>query len=115
MISTARRIEHANAYLALGLLNEAADELEAIEGLDRLSPAVMSVRCDLYMIGQKLSHTKPPFATSSSRASLVGDQCATDFSHVARNADRARRRCTARDSFGTKVGKNNIGEFARFA
>ena len=59
MISTARRIEHANAYLALGLLNEAADELEAIEGLDRLSPAVMSVRCDLYMMAKDWELRKP--------------------------------------------------------
>lgn len=37
MISTARRIEHATGLLALGLLNEASDELEAIEGADRLA------------------------------------------------------------------------------
>jgi tetratricopeptide (TPR) repeat protein len=49
MISTARRIEHATGFLALGLLNEASDEFEAIEGPDRLSPEVMSVRCDLYV------------------------------------------------------------------
>jgi Flp pilus assembly protein TadD len=31
------------------MLNEASDELESIEGEDRLSAEVMDVRCDLYM------------------------------------------------------------------
>jgi tetratricopeptide (TPR) repeat protein len=31
------------------MLTEASDELEAIEGLDRLSPEVMDLRCDLYL------------------------------------------------------------------
>lgn len=39
----------ASGYIELGLLNEASDELEAIEGADRLSSEVMSVRADLYM------------------------------------------------------------------
>jgi Tfp pilus assembly protein PilF len=47
--ATKRRVEHASGYFALGLLREASDELEAIEGPDRLSPEVMAVRCDLYM------------------------------------------------------------------
>jgi len=49
---TARRTGHAIGYLALGLLVEASDELEAIEGPDRLSPEVMRVRCDLYMMAK---------------------------------------------------------------
>lgn len=48
MIPTARRLEFAAGFIGLGLLNEASDELEAIEGTDRLSADVMSVRCDLY-------------------------------------------------------------------
>jgi tetratricopeptide (TPR) repeat protein len=52
MISTARHIEHATGFLALGLLEAASEELEAIEGPDRLSPEVMSVRCDLYMMAK---------------------------------------------------------------
>lgn len=44
MIPTFRRLEHFAGYLALGLLNEASDELEAIEGRDRLSAGVMSAR-----------------------------------------------------------------------
>ena len=48
-IATTRRTRHATGYLLLGLLVEASDELEAIEGPDRLSPEVMTVRCDLYM------------------------------------------------------------------
>jgi predicted Zn-dependent protease len=49
MIPTARRLEFAAGFIDLGMLGEASDELEAIEGKDRLSPDVMSVRCDLYM------------------------------------------------------------------
>ena len=49
MISMARRIEYATGFIELGLLNEASDELEAIEGEDRLSPEVMAARSDLYM------------------------------------------------------------------
>ena len=48
-IATTRRTRHATGYLLLGLLVEASEELEAIEEPDRLSPEVMSVRCDLYM------------------------------------------------------------------
>lgn len=53
MIPTRRRIESATGYLALGMLNEASDELEAIEGEDRLSPEVMALRCDLYMAAKQ--------------------------------------------------------------
>ncbi len=47
--ATTRRLRHADGYITLGLLTEASDELEAIEGLDRLSPEVMDLRCDLYL------------------------------------------------------------------
>lgn len=47
--STLRRLKHASGYLGLGMLNEAADELETIEGDDRLSADVMRLRVDLYM------------------------------------------------------------------
>ena len=49
MIPTSRHLQFASGYIDLGMLNEASDELEAIEGEDRLSPEVMSVRRDLYM------------------------------------------------------------------
>lgn len=49
MITTARRLEYATGFITLGLLNEASEELESIEGEDRLSDEVMTVRCDLYM------------------------------------------------------------------
>jgi len=49
MSSTERHLEYARGFLALGLLAEASDELEAIQGKDRLLPEVMAVRCDLYM------------------------------------------------------------------
>ena len=47
MISTTRRLEYASGFIELGLLNEASEELEAIEGADRLSAEVMAVRSDL--------------------------------------------------------------------
>ena len=47
--ATARRLSHASGYIGLGMLNEASDELEAIEGENRLSAEVMAVRADLYM------------------------------------------------------------------
>lgn len=48
-LPTRRRLSYASGYIGLGLLNEASDELEAIEGEERLSAQVMSVRADLYM------------------------------------------------------------------
>lgn len=49
MISTRRHLEFAAGYLELGMVLEASEELEAIEGPDRLLPDVMRVRADLYM------------------------------------------------------------------
>jgi predicted Zn-dependent protease len=49
MISTRRHLEFASGYLELGMMVEAAEELEAISGEDRLSPAVMRLRSELYM------------------------------------------------------------------
>lgn len=49
MIPTRRHLEFAAGYLELGMVNEAADELEAIAGPDRLSAEVMRMRADLYM------------------------------------------------------------------
>ncbi len=46
---TARHLHHATGYLGLGMLNEASDELEAIDGEDRLSDDVLRLRSDLYM------------------------------------------------------------------
>ena len=40
---------YALGYLGLGLVKEAADELETIEGTDRLSIPVMLARIELYM------------------------------------------------------------------
>ena len=48
MIPTSRHLQFASGYIGLGLLNEASEELEAIEGDDRLSAEVMAVRSDLY-------------------------------------------------------------------
>ncbi len=47
-VVTARHVKYAQGYLGLGLFNEAADELEAIEAEDRFLPAVMAVRLELY-------------------------------------------------------------------
>lgn len=47
-IPTSRHLEYARGYIDLGMVNDASDELEAIEGDDRLSPDVLRVRIDLY-------------------------------------------------------------------
>ena len=52
-ITTSRRLEYAAGYIGLGLLKEAADELEAVEGDDRLSTPVLQIRCALYMEAKK--------------------------------------------------------------
>jgi predicted Zn-dependent protease len=48
-ISTARRLQYGCGYLALGLVNEAFAEIEAIEGPDRLSLDVLRFRVNLFM------------------------------------------------------------------
>ncbi len=48
-ISTAKRVSYALGYLGLGLVEQASEELEAIEGEDRLSVPVMLTRIELYM------------------------------------------------------------------
>lgn len=47
-IPTSRHLEYAQGYLALGLLGEASDEIEQIEGQARLSTPVLAFRCSLY-------------------------------------------------------------------
>lgn len=46
---TARHLRYACGYIDLGLLNEASDELEAIEFVDRFVPDVLQVRVTLHM------------------------------------------------------------------
>ena len=48
MVPTKRRLEYASGFLELGMLNEASDELEEIEGDARMSAEVMKLRVDLY-------------------------------------------------------------------
>lgn len=52
-IPTSRHLEYAQGYLGLGLVNEAADELELIEGKDRMSTPVLLMRCELYMAAKQ--------------------------------------------------------------
>ncbi len=47
--STARRLRHSAGYLGLGMIAEAARELDGIVDQDRLTPEVMSARVDLHM------------------------------------------------------------------
>ena len=47
-VPTRRRIEFAQGYIELGMVNEASDELEAIDWDDRMTPEVLAVRVDLY-------------------------------------------------------------------
>jgi predicted Zn-dependent protease len=53
MIPTSRHLQFASGYIGLGMLSEASDELEAIEGEDRLSAEVMAVRCDFHMAAKQ--------------------------------------------------------------
>lgn len=49
MISTQSRLQYASGYLDLGMLKEAAEELDAIAEPDRKSVEVMSLRVRLYL------------------------------------------------------------------
>lgn len=53
MISTQRRLEYAYGYLTLGLLKDAAAELDLIEGPDRLSDTVLELAMDVYSLQLK--------------------------------------------------------------
>jgi tetratricopeptide (TPR) repeat protein len=48
MIPIRRHLEYASGYLTLGMLNEASDELEMIQGDAKLSADVMRLRISLY-------------------------------------------------------------------
>ena len=48
MISTKTRLQYANAYLGLGMINEVSEEIESIMCEDRMSLAVMSFRMKMY-------------------------------------------------------------------
>jgi predicted Zn-dependent protease len=47
-IPTHRRLEYAHGYILLGMLRDAAEELRAIDGEDRLDPKVLDLLMDLY-------------------------------------------------------------------
>ena len=49
MISTQRRLEYASGFIQLGMLEEAANELESIAATDRFFPEVLLVRIELQM------------------------------------------------------------------
>lgn len=53
MIPTKRRVEYAMGYIELGLLGEAAVELDAIAFEDRFTPDVMSARVELHMASKQ--------------------------------------------------------------
>jgi len=48
MIPTSRHLQYARGYIDLGMVNEASDELEAIDWDDRMKPEVLVMRVDLY-------------------------------------------------------------------
>lgn len=52
-ISTAKRLSYAYGYIELGLLNEAATELELIAFEERLSASVLSAKLALYMAAEQ--------------------------------------------------------------
>ncbi len=47
--TTPRHVRYARGYLELGLLNEASDELEAVDFSDRFLPDVLAVRGELHL------------------------------------------------------------------
>jgi len=49
MIPTPRRLQYARGYIDLGMVNEASDELVAVDWDDRMKPEVLAVRVDLYL------------------------------------------------------------------
>ncbi len=53
MISTAQRVKYASGYVALGLLDHASDELEAVDFRDRFSIDVMTARLELHMAAEQ--------------------------------------------------------------
>lgn len=48
-VSTQRRVQYALGYIGLGLINEASDELEAVDFGDRFSTEVIAARVELHM------------------------------------------------------------------
>ena len=44
MIPTTRHLSYARGYIALGMVNEASDELEAIDWDDRMKFEVLAMR-----------------------------------------------------------------------
>jgi predicted Zn-dependent protease len=56
LISTPRRLQYAQGYLALGLMAEAAAELESITVEDRLSDEVLEITIDLHSMRQDWQH-----------------------------------------------------------
>lgn len=69
MISTLRHLQYASGYIELGMLKEAAAELEGVTPSDKLLPAVVTVQIDLHMhakqwtrvitVAQKLAELTP--------------------------------------------------------
>lgn len=53
MIPTSHRVEYASGYTELGLLREAADELDAICFEDRFTSEVMSARVELHLAAKQ--------------------------------------------------------------
>lgn len=51
-ISTARRLEYVQGYLSLGMVNDAAAELDLINARDQESDEVLEITIDLYSMRQ---------------------------------------------------------------
>jgi hypothetical protein len=48
MISASRHLQFGGGFIAFGMVNEASDEVEAIDWDDRMKPEVLAMRVDLY-------------------------------------------------------------------
>ena len=46
MTPTSRHLEYARGFIDLGMVNEASDELEAIDWDDRMKPVVLVMHLD---------------------------------------------------------------------
>jgi tetratricopeptide (TPR) repeat protein len=72
-----RHVEYALGYLSLGLIDQAASELDGIDAADRFRPEVLAARMELHLqrddwnalveVGRELAHRQP----QSDRAWLI--------------------------------------------
>lgn len=85
--ATIRHLRYASGYLNLGMLTEASNELEAIEGYDRLADEVLVLRSNLYTQARQWD-LLAAVARELARRSPDYEQAWLDWSHALREMDR---------------------------